>query len=516
MYEYLKNILPKIQQFSKDLDTKELIKDKQWVLIDDNGDRATYVFQANGRLIVSLSGDAKIGSWEYVSAAKSLLLIVGDHKTFLSFSFFNDALFILKKDSGSEIPWILVNKNVLPDLNIEKYLNSLITKAKKETLELELENGMILHVQEVANPKSTYVDYNVTCNGISVNDGVYKLKDIPKLVRIQNSKIVKYLYQKKYQSDHGELIVQQNKYDSPVFGDCAYLTGNVKPSGTFIILKNDFNLKEIIINNGIISELKFNQDWIPKTVTFFTIFGAILFVLFLTGIFSNQTIDQHNTPTVDNSNSDNKELQNISEDAANSATNSADSIKIDSVGTSWTSITDSNATISAESIAVADSFRQTDNADYQFFDDAGFKVRCNCHLRINTAYINAVHQQNPQKSVIAFFCAENENNPQIGTIVNINIFDEAPNYDSSDPAYFEGMQLAGYADQLRSNGFDFEYVQYKNVTALEYTFEQMGVPTKSIYFFKNKKTYLLQIATRQNLITKYKSLKESFEVINNQ
>ena len=515
MYEYIKNILPKIQQFSKDLDTKELIKDKQWVLIDDNGDRATYIFQANGRLIVSLSGDAKIGTWEYVSPAKSLLLTVGDRKTFLSFSFFNNALFILKKDNDSEIPWILVNKNVIPDLNIEKYLNSLIAKAKEENLEVELENGMTLQIQKVTNPQSVYFDYKVTCNGMSVDDGVYKIKDMPKLVRIQNSKIVKYLHQRKYQTDHGELIVQQNEHDNPVYGDRASLTGNPKPSGTFIIFTNNSNLKKIIINDGIISIVKFNYDWIKKTVAFWVLFGVILIVLAFSGVFNNTNITDSPAlvSTTDNSNSDNTDSQRMSSDTTRKSVNYADSINVDPGDNSWYNSSDSNAALAEASRDMVESSNQPDNSNYQFFHEGGFKVQCDCQLKLNSAYIEAVHLQNPQKSLVAYVCAENENNPELGTIVNINIFDEARNYANLSPAeysFLEGTHLAGYADRLKDNGFDFKYVQYKKVTALEYTFDQMGVPTKSIYFIKNKNAYLLQVATKHNLITKYNSLIESF------
>ena len=514
MYEYLKNLLPRVQQFSKDLDTLELFNDKHWVLVDDEGKRATYVFQRNGRLIVSVSGIPKAGTWEYISAAKSLYLDLGEHKMFLSFSFFNEALFILKMDDDTKLPFILVNKNVIPDLNIERYLNSLIAQERKTNIEIELENGMILQVQKMANPQSVYLDYKVTYNGASVDDGVYKMKDVPKFVQIQNSKIVKYLHQRKYQTDQGELMVRQNEHDNPIYGDRASLTDISNPTGTFVILKNNSNLKKIVVNNGVISEVKTKNGWL--TLALGILFGVVLLIIAFSGLFTiDNTVVSSSVSTRDNPSSDNTNSQRMPMDTT-MASLSADTIHLESADNSWYNPSDSNAKLAQLATNRADSFKRFDNSDYQFFYDAGFKVQCDCRLKINTPYIDAVHQQNSQKSLVAYVCAENENNPELGTIVNINIFDESSSYVNLSPteyAYLEGTHLATYADRLKENGFDFKYVQYKSVTALEYTFDQMGVPTKSIYFIKNKKAYLLQVATRQNLITKYNSLKEFFDFL---
>lgn len=153
--------------------------------------------------------------------------------------------------------------------------------------------------------------------------------------------------------------------------------------------------------------------------------------------------------------------------------------------------------------------------NYQSFRTAGFKVKCPCTLKVNSTFIQMVKAQG--KSVIgAYVCAENEDNPEYGVINNINIYDETASYDKISPsnyAYFEKKYLEEYASQLAANGMTYKYVTYKGVTALEYTFDQMGLPTKAIMFLKNKKSYLLQVGSRYNLITKFNSLKSSFDFI---
>ena len=121
------------------------------------------------------------------------------------------------------------------------------------------------------------------------------------------------------------------------------------------------------------------------------------------------------------------------------------------------------------------------------------------------------------KAVIAaYLCAENEDNPEYGVINNINIYDESSSYSgiSRDKyAYFEKKYLEEYAKQLSANGMTYEYVTYKGVSALQYSFDQMGLPTKAIMFLKDKKSYLIQVGSRYNLATKFNALKNSFEII---
>jgi hypothetical protein len=152
---------------------------------------------------------------------------------------------------------------------------------------------------------------------------------------------------------------------------------------------------------------------------------------------------------------------------------------------------------------------------YQTFTKAGFKVKCPYTLKVNSTFIEMAKGQN--KTVIgAYLCAENEDNPEYGVINNINIYDESSSYVRISPdkyAYFEKKYLEEYANQLSANGMTYEYVTYKGVSALQYSFDQMGLPTKAIMFLKNKKSYLIQVASRYNLTTKFNALKNSFEII---
>jgi hypothetical protein len=152
---------------------------------------------------------------------------------------------------------------------------------------------------------------------------------------------------------------------------------------------------------------------------------------------------------------------------------------------------------------------------YQTFPSAGFKVKCGCKLYVNTTFIQMAKQQGADNIIAAYICAENEDNPDYGVISNINIYDESKSYKKIQPsgyAYFEKKYLEGYANNLKNAGMSCKFTTYQGVSALEYTFDQMGLPTKAIIFLKNKKSYLLQVGARSSLTTKFNTLKTSFEV----
>lgn len=164
-------------------------------------------------------------------------------------------------------------------------------------------------------------------------------------------------------------------------------------------------------------------------------------------------------------------------------------------------------------LLVANIYGQETN---QSFPNAGFKVKCECKLYVNTTFISMAKQQGVNDILAAYICALNEDNPDLGVIHNINIYDESKSYTSIQPSgytTFEKKYLEQYATNLKNAGINYTYTTYQGVSSIEYTFDQQGLPTKAIIFLKNKKSYLLQVGTRKSLQTKYNSLKTSFVIL---
>jgi hypothetical protein len=125
MKEFLENIIPRLKEFSQSLDRKETFIDFPWVLIDDKENIQKYIFKRNGDLIMSLNGVVTIGKWEYLSSARCLLIDRLKDKILLNQNFIDTAVMILNQDGVKNENFILANENLIPDLDVQNYLNKL-------------------------------------------------------------------------------------------------------------------------------------------------------------------------------------------------------------------------------------------------------------------------------------------------------------------------------------------------------------------------------------------------------
>ncbi|AVR47053.1 hypothetical protein C7S20_18365 [Christiangramia fulva] len=153
---------------------------------------------------------------------------------------------------------------------------------------------------------------------------------------------------------------------------------------------------------------------------------------------------------------------------------------------------------------------------YQTFERAGFKVKSNCTFRKNTTFIQMAREKGMNNVLAAYICGENTEDPQIGVIKNINIYDESFNYKDLRPSEysdFEERYLKQYSSNLSAAGITYYNITYLGVSAIEYSFSQQGLPTKAIVFLKNKKSYLLQLGTRADLDSKFTFFKSGFGIL---
>ena len=74
--------------------------------------------------------------------------------------------------------------------------------------------------------------------------------------------------------------------------------------------------------------------------------------------------------------------------------------------------------------------------------------------------------------------------------------------------------LDSYCSSLKANKMSYTRPNFNGLNSIEYTYLQNSVlPTKAIIFIKDKKAYMLQVATRKDLSKKYISYKNSFKFI---
>jgi tetratricopeptide (TPR) repeat protein len=154
------------------------------------------------------------------------------------------------------------------------------------------------------------------------------------------------------------------------------------------------------------------------------------------------------------------------------------------------------------------------NGSFQLFQKAGIGIRHNCLFKEDKTFINLSNQQDsPKKIVGAYIGIENEGNVTTGVLNNIVVYDEYKMYDKQPSEKYKEISdyyLKQYSQHLASSNIDYLETTYMGVPALEYKFDQNGLPTNAIFFLKNKRSYLLQTGTRNELKKKFALLKDSF------
>jgi len=238
---YINRLIPRLKQYSESLSKKELFIEMPWVIIDDDLNQQKYIFKRDGDLVMSLNGQVTIGKWEYLSAARCLLIDRIQDKILLNQEFVSRSVMVLKKDGLKNENFILVNETLLPDLNVIGHLKDLYYQ-KNDIVLRKLTSGEFLECYDGKNSLYT----KVTIDGFPVPDGSVQLADSDIKYVIKDSSVVQIFVGKKdYQTDKGKITIEQKRLQGLSVGDLVYQGNRTASDGKYrlgffyhIIVKN--------------------------------------------------------------------------------------------------------------------------------------------------------------------------------------------------------------------------------------------------------------------------------------
>nr|WP_315160845.1 hypothetical protein [uncultured Flavobacterium sp.] len=256
MVSIIKDYLNKITVHSQSLSLTEKYINKPWVHIDNNGNYHKYIFNPDGDLFMSFNGKVEIGKWKYLSEANLIFIDRLTDKIFLKQSFFDQSVMILKIDGANDDLFILANENIIPDLDVAKYLSSLNFEIKNidssSFLNKKLINDDILKINR-EGLKYTKSGMTVFLNDKSVPDGEYFASgDLDnKLIgyQIEDSKIKGLFWLFTHKTSKGVFKIYQKDEYAFSLGDKVFLNNSPAPTGKH---KLEF-MMHIYVTNGVIS-----------------------------------------------------------------------------------------------------------------------------------------------------------------------------------------------------------------------------------------------------------------------
>lgn len=195
MRDYISSILPRIQQYSKQLNDEANFVEIPWGFIDEDGDKVTYIFRRNNELLVSKKGEVATGHWEYLPVVQSLLIEYNSSKMMYNQGFLDKAVMVLRKDGTEEI-FALANSKIIQDLRIDGYLKEVVEKDllgspegrqsnQRAKISRYLQNGQRIVFWGKPGGQSVFIGkgtrVTIGDSNISLSDGEYKLSDGAKL-----------------------------------------------------------------------------------------------------------------------------------------------------------------------------------------------------------------------------------------------------------------------------------------------------------------------------------------------
>lgn len=124
---FINNIIPRLRRFAVNIEIKEALVDKIWEIFDDPENVHDYQFLRDNRLIMTHNGDVKIGRWEILPNKRLLIERAVDTPINLLFDFSLDSVILMRKTGKNQTPFLLYDKNRIPDGNIIGYLERLET-----------------------------------------------------------------------------------------------------------------------------------------------------------------------------------------------------------------------------------------------------------------------------------------------------------------------------------------------------------------------------------------------------
>lgn len=260
MITIIKDYLNKISVHSESLSRTEKYINKPWVHIDSNGNYHKYIFNPDGDLFMSFNGKVEIGKWKYLAEANLIYIDRLTDKILLKQSFFDESVMILKIDGTSEDLFVLANENIIPDLDVPKYLSSLnfnILNAKNIPNESTFLNKTLVNNDVLTINREgllyTKTGMNVFLNTMSAPNGEYfASSDLEnKLIgyHIEDSKIKDLFWLFTYKKSIGVFKIYQK--DEYIFslGDKVFINNNPAPNGKHKIRFMEY----ITVTNGVIS-----------------------------------------------------------------------------------------------------------------------------------------------------------------------------------------------------------------------------------------------------------------------
>ncbi|MBR9860734.1 hypothetical protein GYB22_08305 [bacterium] len=189
MNPYIKQALCRLQGYSQSFKKKSIFVDVPWNLVEGDGALQKVIFKRAGSIIVSKSGEAQKGEWEYLHQSKSIFIdVAGTQRLFNEF-FLSEGLMVLKLD-GTDTMQVFLNGNLIDVPDLQEYLNRVTLDQYGLVVRECIDGRVAIITNPLENLEALALKGSkIEIEGSTTPDGVYRFtNDI--IVEAKDSEIV--------------------------------------------------------------------------------------------------------------------------------------------------------------------------------------------------------------------------------------------------------------------------------------------------------------------------------------
>lgn len=258
MIEYIQQLLPRLREFSSQLEKKELFVDKLFTLLQPNNEVHQYTFNRDGKLILAVNGKAIEGSWQLLATGQLLINRGKNDIITLDFDFLHQDVMIMKLGGTVDNPFIIYRQEKIEDGNVLKFLQLLNAKNRGEKV-YELPSSVISEsdLNGIIKDESGNV-FNGMIYSMPYNHYLYNQK-VRNVKKVKNGIVWGEFYEIKYPAynlTYDYIIILQSDISTIQIGDKLVGVGpisrdDIKLIETFIPVHN--YIAQFDDNNYVVS-----------------------------------------------------------------------------------------------------------------------------------------------------------------------------------------------------------------------------------------------------------------------
>ena len=156
MIDWIRNIVPRIRNYSTDLNKIETLVDKTWIWHEFQEGHSTFHFLRDGRLLITRSGDVEEGIWELIPGG--LLHIKGNHFNYMfNHGIVFEGVLLIKKQGIVDNLEVFYDEAIIPNGDFIEYIErKLNEKTNGESHGIAINKTDISSDEELASANNTF------------------------------------------------------------------------------------------------------------------------------------------------------------------------------------------------------------------------------------------------------------------------------------------------------------------------------------------------------------------------